>query len=106
MMAAGLLSVVPVDVLIKQLPHGQDLPIPRCQPDGSGGLDRHPAVENAMAIEPGTVARVPCGFQLAIPEGYEGQVRPRSGLALKGITVANTPGTIDCDYRGELNAIL
>ena len=95
-----------VEVLIKQLPSGQDLPIPRYQSAGAAGLDLHAAVTADTAIEPGRVAQIPCGFQLAIPVGFEGQVRPRSGLARSGITVANAPGTVDSDYRGELCVLL
>lgn len=97
---------MPVEVLIKPLPSGHDLPIPRYQTEGSAGLDLHAAVESDTSIEPGRVAQIPCGLQLAIPAGFEGQVRPRSGLSMKGITVANAPGTIDSDYRGELCALL
>lgn len=98
---------MPVEILIKTLPHGHDLPIPRYQSDGAAGLDLHAAVETDLTIEPGRVAQVPCGLQLAIPAGFEGQVRPRSGLARSAaITVANAPGTIDSDYRGELCVLL
>jgi len=97
---------LPVEVLVKQLPSGHDLPIPRYQTEGSAGLDLHAAVEGDTSIEPGRVAQIPCGLQLAIPAGFEGQVRPRSGLAKAGITVANAPGTVDCDYRGELCVLL
>ena len=98
---------MPVEVLIKPLPHGHDLPTPRYQSAGAAGLDLHAAVETDTTIEPGRVAQVPCGFQLAIPAGFEGQVRPRSGLARNhAVTVANAPGTIDSDYRGELCVLL
>jgi dUTP pyrophosphatase len=98
---------VPVEVLVKQLPSGHDLPIPRYQSEGAAGLDLHAAVEADTPIEPGRVVQVPCGLQLAIPAGFEGQVRPRSGLAKKSaVTVANAPGTIDSDYRGELCVLL
>ena len=97
---------MPVEVLIKQLPSGQGLPIPRYQTEGSAGLDLHAAVAADSSIEPGRVGQIPCGLQLAIPAGFEGQVRPRSGLAKSGITVANAPGTIDSDYRGELCVLL
>ena len=84
-----------------------DLPLPRPATAGSAGLDLCAAVETELVLAPGERAVVPTGFALAIPEGYEGQVRPRSGLALHaGVTVANAPGTIDSDYRGELGVIL
>jgi dUTP pyrophosphatase len=84
-----------------------DIPLPRPATPGSAGLDLCAAVAGELAIAPGDRALVPTGFALAIPEGYEGQVRPRSGLALHaGVTVANAPGTIDSDYRGELGVIL
>jgi dUTP pyrophosphatase len=92
---------------MRRLPHGEGLPLPAYQTPGSAGLDLPAAVEAPLEIAPGERALVPTGFQLAIPAGYEGQVRPRSGLALKrGLTVANAPGTIDSDYRGELAVIL
>ena len=98
---------MPVEVLIKQLTSGADLPLPRYQTDGSAGLDLHAAVTANVTVEPGRVAQIPCGLQLAIPAGYEGQVRPRSGLARNSaVTVANAPGTVDSDYRGELCVLL
>src|SRR5258705_8788289 len=84
-----------------------DIPPPSPATAGSAGLDLCAAVESELVLAPGERAVVPTGFALAIPEGYEGQVRPRSGLALHaGVTVANAPGTIDSDYRGELGVIL
>jgi dUTP pyrophosphatase len=84
-----------------------DLPLPAYYSAGAAGLDLSAAVESPLVIEPGRVALVPCGIAIAIPPGYEGQVRPRSGLASRhGITVLNAPGTIDCDYRGELKALM
>lgn len=84
--------------------------LPAYQTAGSAGLDLAACVPNAAAglvIEPGAIARVPTGLAMAIPEGFEGQVRPRSGLAAKhGVTVVNAPGTIDSDYRGELQVAL
>ena len=75
--------------------------------DGASGMDLLAAVEDAVEIEPGGVELIPTGIAIAVPPGYEGQVRPRSGLALKsGILVLNTPGTIDSDYRGEIGVIL
>ena len=84
-----------------------DLPLPAPATPGSAGLDLRAAVDATLEIAPGTNAAVPTGFALAIPPGYEGQVRPRSGLALRdGITIPNAPGTIDADYRGELVVLL
>lgn len=84
-----------------------DLPAPAYATPGSAGLDLCAAVESEVVIPPGERALVPTGFALAIPPGYEGQVRPRSGLALHaGVTLANSPGTIDSDYRGEVAVIL
>jgi dUTP pyrophosphatase len=84
-----------------------DLPLPSYQSAGAAGLDLPAAVDAPVVLEPGAVAAIPCGFAIAIPGGYEGQVRPRSGLALRhGVTVLNAPGTIDSDYRGEVKVIL
>jgi dUTP pyrophosphatase len=81
--------------------------VPAYQSDGAAGLDLHAALDAPMTLEPGAIAIVPTGLALAIPVGFEGQVRPRSGLATKhGITVPNAPGTIDSDYRGELKVAL
>lgn len=94
-----------VDVQVKRLPHGEDLPLPAYATSGAAGMDVVSA-EDVMLPSMGRHA-VATGLALAIPEGYEVQVRPRSGLALKhGITLPNTPGTIDSDYRGELKVIL
>jgi len=92
-------------VRIRRLPHGDGLPLPAYATPGAAGMDVVAAEDVTLA--PGARHAVATGFSLAIPEGYEIQVRPRSGLALKhGITVPNTPGTIDSDYRGELKVIL
>ena len=89
------------------LPHGADIPLPAYQTAHAAAMDLHAAVSTAVVIEPGAIALVGCGFAMAIPEGYEAQVRPRSGLASKqGLTVVNTPGTIDADYRGEVKVAL
>jgi dUTP pyrophosphatase len=94
-----------VPVQIKRLPNGAGLPLPAYAPSGAAGLDVVSA--ESVTIAPGARHAVATGLALAIPAGYEIQVRPRSGLALKhGITVPNTPGTIDSDYRGELKVIL
>lgn len=94
-----------VRVEVKRLPHGEDLPLPAYATSGAAGMDVVSAED--VVIAPGARHAVATGLALAIPEGFEIQVRPRSGLALKhGITVPNTPGTIDSDYRGELKVIL
>ena len=98
-----------VIVRVKRLPHGAGLPLPTYQSAHAAGLDVVAAVpEKApVALEPGARALIPTGFALEIPPGYEAQVRPRSGLALKrGVTLLNSPGTIDADYRGELKVIM
>jgi dUTP pyrophosphatase len=94
-------------VALKRLPHGKGLPLPAYATEGSAGLDLAAAVEDPVTIAPGGRALVPTGFAIALPAGYEAQVRPRSGLALKqGLTVLNAPGTIDADYRGEVAVLL
>ncbi len=94
-------------VHITQLKNSSGLPIPHYQTEHSAGVDLYAAVENEAVIDAGTWKLVPTGIAVAIPEGYEGQVRPRSGLALKhGIGMLNAPGTIDADYRGEISVIL
>ena len=94
-----------VAVQIKRLPHGKGLELPRYATEGAAGMDVLSAED--LTLEPGTRHPVATGLSVAIPAGYEIQVRPRSGLALKhGISVPNTPGTIDSDYRGELKVIL
>lgn len=90
---------------LKRLPNGMDLPLPAYATDGAAGMDVVAA--ETLTLAPGARRAVATGFAMAIPEGYEVQVRPRSGLALKhGITCLNTPGTIDSDYRGEVKLIL
>ncbi len=94
-------------VHITQLRNSSGLPIPHYQTEHSAGVDLYAAVETQAVIDAGTWKLVPTGIAIAIPEGYEGQVRPRSGLALKhGIGMLNAPGTIDADYRGEVSIIL
>lgn len=94
-----------IDIQIKRLPHGDGLPLPTYATTGAAGLDVVAAEE--LTLAPGARHAVATGFAVAIPEGFEIQVRPRSGLALKhGITCLNTPGTIDSDYRGEVKVIL
>lgn len=92
---------------IRQLPHAEGLPLPAYATAGSAGLDLIAAIEQNVTLAPGERRAVPCGIVIALPEGLEAQVRPRSGLALRhGITVLNAPGTIDSDYRGEIQALL
>lgn len=94
-------------VAVARLPGAEDLPLPAYATEGAAGMDLLAAVEEETVLEPGARVLVPTGLQLAIPAGYEGQVRPRSGLALHhGILLPNAPGTIDSDYRGELRVIL
>jgi dUTP pyrophosphatase len=94
-------------VPIRRLPGAEDLPLPAYQSEGAAAMDLHAAVGPDIVLEPGAVARVPCGFAMAIPAGYEAQIRPRSGWAARhAVTVANAPGTIDSDYRGEVQVLL
>ena len=96
-----------VDVAVLRLPHAEGLPLPAYQSDGAAGLDLLAAVETPLTLPPLGRALVPTGLALALPQGYEAQVRPRSGLAAKhGVTVLNSPGTVDADYRGEVKVIL
>lgn len=98
-----------MDVRIKRLPHGEGLPTPAYQTAGAAGLDLVAAVpaEAPITLAPGGYALIPTGLILEIPENFEAQVRPRSGLAFKhGVTVLNSPGTIDGDYRGEVGVLL
>jgi dUTP pyrophosphatase len=86
---------------------GKEIPLPSRMTGSSAGLDLAAALDAPQTLSPGKRALIPCGFAMAIPEGYEAQVRPRSGLAAKhGVTVLNSPGTIDADYRGEVKVIL
>jgi dUTP pyrophosphatase len=99
--------VAEVRVLLKVLPHGRDIELPRYATAGSAGCDLRAAIEASLLILPGDRARVPTGIAVAIPPGYEGQVRMRSGLAHdKGLATLNAPGTIDSDYRGEIQVII
>ena len=94
---------------LMQLPHGQDLPLPSYETSEAAGMDLRAAVpEDApLTLKPGARELVPTGFAMAIPPGFEAQIRPRSGLALKhGLSLVNAPGTIDSDYRGEIKIIL
>ncbi|MGC8763045.1 MAG: dUTP diphosphatase [Acidobacteriota bacterium] len=96
-----------VPVKVRRLPHGRGLPLPAPATAGAAGLDLSAAVEAPLVLGPGERALVPTGFVWEIPPGYEGQVRPRSGLAVRhGLTVLNAPGTVDADYRGEVRVVL
>ena len=103
------MASLPAPVLVRVLPHGEGLDLPAHATPHSAGLDLRAAVpeEAPVVLGPGDVALVPTGLALALPPGTEGQVRPRSGLAAKhGVTVLNSPGTVDADYRGEVGVLL
>jgi len=92
---------------VKVLPHGKGLPLPAYETAGAAGMDLRAAITCDQDLLPGAYALIPTGLAMAIPEGYEVQVRPRSGLAVKhGISIVNSPGTVDCDYRGEIAVCL
>ena len=96
-----------IDVKVKRLPHAADMPLPAYESAGAAGADLRAAVADVLEIQPMGRALVPTGLCFEIPDGYEMQVRPRSGLAARhGITLLNTPGTVDSDYRGEVKVIL
>ncbi len=96
-----------IRVAIARLNGSGDLPLPRYMTDHAAGMDLVAAVHEDLVLAPGDRALVPTGIAIALPEGYEAQIRPRSGLALNsGVTLVNTPGTIDADYRGEIRIIL
>jgi len=96
-----------VKIYVSKVEGAEDIPLPRYMTEGAAGMDLAANVTENTYIEPGEFKVIPCGIKLEIPVGFEAQVRPRSGLAAKyGITVLNSPGTIDCDYRGEIKVIL
>lgn len=96
-----------VKVLIKKLPGAHDMPLPEYMTDAAAGMDIFAAVEGEVVLNPTERCLIPTGIVISLPEGYEAQIRPRSGLALRhGVTVLNAPGTIDADYRGEVAVIL
>ncbi len=100
-------NIESVTVQFSREPGCEDVDIPQYQTPGSSGMDLHAAIDQPVTIQPGNRVLISAGFRMSLPEGYEAQVRPRSGLALKhGITVLNTPGTIDSDYRGVVGVIL
>ena len=91
---------------VKRLNNNTDLPLPSYQSDGSSGLDLCAAVNKELTLQPGDIELIPTGLSISLPEGYEAQIRPRSGLALRyGLGFVNAPGTIDADYRGEIGVI-
>lgn len=97
----------PLRIAVRRLAHGADLPLPAYATADSAGLDLVAAVQAPLRLEPAGRAQVPTGIAIALPAGYEAQVRPRSGLAARhGVTVLNAPGTVDADYRGEIQVIL
>jgi dUTP pyrophosphatase len=94
-------------IKIKRLKSGNDLPLPDYETEGASGMDLRAAVTEPVLMEPGEIKLIPTGMAVSIPRGYEGQIRPRSGLALKhGVGLINSPGTIDSDYRGEIAVIM
>ncbi len=96
-----------VRILVERLPEGEGLPLPSYATPGSAGMDLYAAIDEDITLMPGERTLVPTGLKIAVPDGYEAQIRPRSGLALKnGVTLVNTPGTIDSDYRGALQVIV
>jgi dUTP pyrophosphatase len=96
-----------IDVSVRRLDHAADLPLPEYATTDSAGVDLLAAVETVVVLRPGARATIPTGIAIALPPGFEAQVRPRSGLAARhGITLLNSPGTIDADYRGEIGVIL
>ena len=104
-----MINAAPLSVFITRLPHLGDLPLPSYQTDGAAGMDLMAAVAQSepVTLLPGERAAIPTGIAIALPEGFEAQVRPRSGLARKhGIGLVNSPGTVDCDYRGEVTVLL
>ena len=101
------MSHIPVSIAVMKLPHAQALPLPAYATEHSAGMDLLAAIAEPLNLAPGARALIPTGIAIALPDGYEAQIRPRSGLALKhGITLVNSPGTIDADYRGEIGVIL
>lgn len=96
-----------VTLRVKRLDENEDMALPSYETDGASGLDLRAAVDGELTLHPGEIRRVPTGLAISLPPGYEAQIRPRSGLALKqGVGMVNTPGTIDSDYRGEIGLVL
>ena len=96
-----------IKILTKRVAGAEDLPLPRYMTGGAAGMDLYAAVNEPVTIFPGEIKLISTGLQVALPQGYEAQIRPRSGLALRnGLSMVNTPGTIDADYRGEIGVIM
>jgi dUTP pyrophosphatase len=96
-----------IHVRLKRLPGNTDVPLPACSVMHAAGFDVSAAVTEPVVLQPGDIGLIPCGFAMAVPPGYEAQIRPRSGLSSKyGVTLVNAPGTIDADYRGEVRVPL
>lgn len=94
-----------IELMIERI--DSEVPLPAYQTEHAAGMDLHAAIDEPIEMEPGDIRLIPCGFRMAVPVGYEAQVRPRSGLAVKaGISMPNAPGTIDADYRGEVSVPL
>jgi dUTP pyrophosphatase len=99
-------EMAPLDVYFQKLDHGKDLPLPDYETGESAGMDIRAATAGPIHLKPGERKLIPAGFKMALPAGYEAQIRPRSGLAYRnGITMLNSPGTIDSDYRGEVKVL-
>lgn len=102
-----LTSPSPITIPLQFLPHGEDLSLPAHATEDAAGLDLCAAIDQDITLSPLERILVPCGFMMALPQGFEAQLRPRSGLAFKnGVTLLNSPGTIDADYRGEIKVLL
>ena len=96
-----------IRVIVKKFPGNEDVPLPRYMSPNAAGMDICAAVKEDTTLKPGEIKLIPTGITIALPPGFEAQIRPRSGLAIKhGISIPNTPGTIDADYRGEVKVIL
>ncbi len=107
MKKSGLDKMEKVKIFIQKLPGNEDIPLPQYMTNQAAGMDIFAAVSDEEVILPGQIKKIATGIAIALPEGYEAQIRPRSGLALKnGITLVNSPGTIDADYRGEIGLIV
>jgi dUTP pyrophosphatase len=106
-MTAPPVKIARVRIALMRLPHAADLPVPSYATAGAAGLDLLAAIDKPVDLAPRQFKLIPTGIAIALPHGYEAQVRPRSGLALKhGLTILNAPGTVDADYRGEIGALL
>lgn len=100
-------QILNLSIAIQKLPHGQNFPLPKYETQLSAGMDLIAAIAESITILPGQRQLIPSGIAIALPEGYEAQIRSRSGLSLKyGVVILNSPGTIDADYRGELKGIM